>query len=79
MKPKNINCNGSEEKTKSYLNLIFFFCMVLTAEALYAQSNSDSNTVKVVVAKQEENLNVFQQWITLKLPRFGNQRTRSNS
>ena len=62
---ENINCNGSEEKTKSYLNLIFFFCMLLTAEPLFAQSNSDSNTVKVVVANQEEeNLNVFQQWIT---------------
>jgi len=53
--------------------------MVLTAEALYAQSNSDSNTVKVVVAKQKENLNVFQQWITLKLPRFANKPTQSNS
>ena len=58
-----------EKKTKACVGLILFFCMLLTAEPLFAQSNSDSNTVKVVVAKQEEeNLNVFQQWITWNNP-----------
>ncbi|MEP6595515.1 MAG: alpha/beta hydrolase family protein [Ginsengibacter sp.] len=73
VKPKNINCNCQViyrgEKIKSHFNLILFFCLLFTAKALFAQSNTDSNIVKVVAAKEEaENLNVFQQWITWNNP-----------
>ena len=73
MKQKNINGNCQvvcrEEKNKSYFKLFLFFFVLLIAGQLFAQSNSDSNTVKVVAAKNGgENLNVFQQWIRWNNP-----------
>ncbi len=74
MRPNNIDFNICQvvcrkEKTTSYANLVLFFCMFLTIEALYAQSDSATNNVKVVGStEEEENLNVFQQWIKWNNP-----------
>jgi len=53
-----------------YGYLIFFLCMFLTPGALFAQTDSATNEVKKVVTakKEEENLNVFQHWITWNNP-----------
>jgi dienelactone hydrolase len=74
MRPKNINCNiyqviPGEKKTATYVNLVLFFCMFFPGEALYAQSDSTTNKIKIAApAKEEENLNVFQQWIKWNNP-----------
>ena len=74
MRPKNINCNiyqvvRPEEKATSYANLVLFFCMFLIGDVLYAQSDSITNKIKIAApAKEEENLNVFQQWIKWNNP-----------
>ena len=74
MRPKNNNCATSrlvrpKEKATSYVNLALFFCMFLTGGGLFAQSDSTTNKVKIVAPqKEEENLNVFQQWIKWNNP-----------
>jgi dienelactone hydrolase len=74
MRPKNINCNiyqvvRPEEKATSYAKLVLFFCMFLIGDALYAQSDSIMNKIKIAApANEEENLNVFQQWIKWNNP-----------
>ena len=70
---ENINCNDChtarmEEKTARYVCLILFLFSFLTT-ALYAQKDSTTNNVKIVVeTTEEENLNVFQQWIRWNNP-----------
>jgi dienelactone hydrolase len=75
LKPKNINFNNgyiarAGKKAISYGYLILFLYMFLTTEALFAQTDSATNKVKKVVTakKEEENLNVFQQWIKWNNP-----------
>ena len=51
-------------KKTSYVYLISFLFMFLTTGVLFAQKDSTRNKVKVdSTKKEEENLNVFQQWI----------------
>ena len=58
-----------EQKTTSHVYLILLLCMFLTTGVLYAQSDSTTNKVKVdSPKKEEENLNVFQQWIKWNNP-----------
>ena len=62
---KNINCNNShmicmKQKTTSHGYFILFLGMFLTTGVLYAQSDSPK--------KEEEKLNVFQQWIKWNNP-----------
>ena len=58
-----------KEKTTSYVCLILFLCMFLITEALFAQTDSTTNKVKIdSPKKEEENLNVFQQWIKWNNP-----------
>ncbi|MEP6595225.1 MAG: alpha/beta hydrolase family protein [Ginsengibacter sp.] len=74
LRSQNINCNnhqafGEEKEMRSYVNLVLFFCMMLIASALFAQTDSTTNKVKVdSPKKEEENLNVFQQWIKWNNP-----------
>src|SRR6266540_3125193 len=71
---KNISDNnyyiiGMNEKKMCYVSLIWFLCMFLTPEALFAQTDSTTNKVKIdSPKKEEENLNVFQQWIKWNNP-----------
>src|SRR5678815_3551276 len=62
---KNINCNNfpvisMEQKTRSLVYLILFLFVFLTTRVLYAQPGSQK--------KEEENLNVFRQWIKWNNP-----------
>src|SRR5687768_14888208 len=74
LRSKNINYNNChvvrlKEKTRGYVYLILVLCMFLATEALYAQSDSTTNKVEVnSPKKEEENLNVFQQWIKWNNP-----------
>jgi cephalosporin-C deacetylase-like acetyl esterase len=47
---------------------IFLFCLILYAENLSAQSNASQKNVSISLAPEEENLNVFQQWIRWNNP-----------
>ena len=49
-----------KEKTTSHVNVILFICMFLITKTLFAQAGSPK--------KEEENLNVFQQWIKWNNP-----------
>jgi len=58
-----------KEKKTSYVYLISFLFMFLTTGVLFAQKDSTRNKVKVDSTKrEEENLNVFQQWIKWNNP-----------
>jgi len=58
-----------KEKTTSYVSPILFISMFLITEALFAQTDSTANKVQIVSPKkEEENLNVFQQWIKWNNP-----------
>src|SRR5687768_10003983 len=49
-----------KEKPTSHVSLILFICMFLITKTLFAQTDSPK--------KEEENLNVFQQWIKWNNP-----------
>ncbi len=50
-------------------SLLLLLCIILITESLYAQTDSTTNKVKVdPPKKEEENLNVFQQWIKWNNP-----------
>jgi len=58
-----------KEKKTSYVYLISFLYLFLTTGVLFAQKDSTRNKVKVDSTKrEEENLNVFQQWIKWNNP-----------
>src|SRR4026209_1382880 len=58
-----------KERTKSYVYPILFLCMFLIGERLFAQKDSTTNKLKIdSPKKEEENLNVFQQWIKWNNP-----------
>ena len=58
-----------KEKTSSYVSPILFISMFLITETLFAQTDSTANKVRVNSPKKEdENLNVFQQWIKWNNP-----------
>src|SRR5256885_15020942 len=71
-----ISCNRDnyfmahlKEKATIYVYVIWFLCLLLTEEAVFAQTDSTRNKVKVdSIKKEEENLNVFQQWIKWNNP-----------
>ena len=71
---KNISNNnyhiiGMKEQKMSYVSLIWLLCMFLTGEVLFAQTDSTTNKIKIdSPKKEEENLNVFQQWIKWNNP-----------
>src|SRR4030095_9784770 len=65
LKSKNSTCNDGNKvclnaKRVAYIILIWFSSFCLTAEAVLAQTGSPK--------KEEENLNVFQQWIKWNNP-----------
>src|SRR5687767_2272407 len=67
--PHNYHIVRMKEKTTGYVYLVLFLCMFLATGALYAQPGSTTNKVKVdSPKKEEENLNVFQQWIKWNNP-----------
>ena len=43
--------------------LLFASCVALTAGALHAQDKAEQRNASVALVPDEENLNVFQQWI----------------
>jgi dienelactone hydrolase len=58
-----------KERTKSYVYPVLFLCMFLIGKKLHAQTDSTTSKVKVATPKkEEENLNVFQQWIKWNNP-----------
>ena len=68
---KNVRCNNYppahvKEKKRGYVYLIFFLCIFFTG-TLFAQNDSTLKKVKVDVP-EEENLNVFHDWITWNNP-----------
>ena len=74
LRTKNNSCNNyhlvcmNEKKTR-YVYLISFLAMFLTTGVLFAQKDPTRNKVKVdSTKKDEENLNVFQQWIKWNNP-----------
>jgi dienelactone hydrolase len=74
LRSKNINRDNYfithlKEKATIYVYVLWFLCMLLTRETLFAQTDSTKNKVKVdSIKKEEENLNVFQQWIKWNNP-----------
>src|SRR4029078_2393060 len=68
---KNMRCSNylranANEKRRGHVYLIFFLCIFLTG-TLFAQKDSTIKKVKVD-APEEENLNVFHDWITWNNP-----------
>ena len=73
LESKNINCNNyplvqTKEKTTRYVYFIVFLLMFLTTPGLYAQIELLTKQVKKVEVPEEENLNVFHDWITWNNP-----------
>jgi hypothetical protein len=59
----------TSEKTMNYLKVVLLFTLFLVAESLSAQSKSAPVNAKVDRKPvEEENLNVFQQWIRWNNP-----------
>jgi dienelactone hydrolase len=58
-----------KEKTKTCVYFTFFLCILFPGDGLYAQTDSTTSKVQVAaIKKEEENLNVFQQWIKWNNP-----------
>jgi dienelactone hydrolase len=58
-----------KERTSGYTCLMCFLCLLLTTESLFAQRDSTTNKIKIdSPKKEEENLNVFQQWMKWNNP-----------
>lgn len=53
---------------KSGFLFVLLFPMVSTTSVLYAQENSASNNDIISLSREEENLNVFQDWIRWENP-----------
>jgi len=53
---------------KKYLYAVWICCMLFTSEILYAQSKPAPRHVDLTLKQEEENLNVFQQWIRWNNP-----------
>ena len=51
-----------------YFYFIFLFCITFTTENLYAQAKALPKNVSISLPPDEENLNVFQQWIKWNNP-----------
>ncbi|HEY6976041.1 MAG TPA: alpha/beta hydrolase family protein [Chitinophagaceae bacterium] len=65
LRPKNINCNNEnivriKEKVTHHIYLILLLCIFIPAKFLCAQTDATK--------KEEENLNVFQEWIKWNNP-----------
>jgi dienelactone hydrolase len=56
------------ERTKSWVYPVLFLCMFLINHALYAQTDTTKSVKINSPKKEEENLNVFQQWIKWNNP-----------
>ena len=52
-----------KNNTGNWFYLIIFFFVTFTAGALHGQVNESSKNVGIKLAPDEENLNVFQQWL----------------
>src|SRR6266487_3629119 len=73
LRSKNINCNDyhivrMKEKAAGYVYFILFLLMFLTTPGLYAQIDLLTKKVKKADVPEEENLNVFHDWITWNNP-----------
>ncbi len=53
---------------QKYFYLIVLLCFTLSAETLHAQKKTIQKNVSIALPSDEENLNVFQQWITWNNP-----------
>ena len=57
-----------KEKTNKYVYYILFLCMFLSTPAVYGQIELLTKVVKKADVPEEENLNVFHDWITWNNP-----------
>src|SRR5258706_13193765 len=57
-----------KEKTSKYVYFILFFLIFLTTSGLYAQIELLTKRVQKADVPEEENLNVFHDWITWNNP-----------
>src|SRR6266540_2122972 len=68
MRSGKLICYNLLRTRKNYVFLIFFLIVLFSTESVFAQTDS-TNKVKVdSPKKEEENLNVFQQWIKWNNP-----------
>jgi cephalosporin-C deacetylase-like acetyl esterase len=53
---------------RKYFYLLFLFCLTFTTETLHSQVNALPKNLNIALPPDEENLNVFQQWIKWNNP-----------